>query len=240
MLDDHTTRKARAAGGVLDIGDVGGFDLGQFHLALGQCVERFGLFDHAHLEALAGLLQEGQVTLRGDANDRIAGLQQSLELSHVGAVGADLDGGGQRDGNQARVLAGIEKANEFGVGLRDQRHAVTLAQAHAQQFAGQYPGLIAQVTIADAGIDSATARIEVRPGFAEGGVIQCLGQIFEIGRSELQAVGRRRRVRLQKNSPSIAAHITPTRKTTIPGLYLPLGKWMTRLFPPRGLCADIR
>ena len=134
-------REARAAGGVLDVGDILRVNFRQLLFDSGECVERFGCVHHANVQARAGFLQERQVTLGGDANDGIAGFEQQMQLRHVGAVGAHLDRCRQCHGNQAGVLAGVEEADEIRIGFSHQRHAVALVEAQSQKFVGQVDGL---------------------------------------------------------------------------------------------------
>ena len=147
VLDHDAARKARAAGGVLDIGDVGRLDPGQRQLAPGQRVERRRHIDHAQGQALAGFLQKRQVALGGYRNGGVARLQQALQLGHVGQVCAHLDRGRQGHGQQAGVLAGVEKAEEIRVGFGHQGHAAAGLQAQAQQLAGQFDRLLAQLPV---------------------------------------------------------------------------------------------
>ena len=42
----------------------------------------------------------------------MAAREQALQLDDIGRMGAELDRGGQRDGNQSGVLTGIEKEQD--------------------------------------------------------------------------------------------------------------------------------
>jgi hypothetical protein len=113
---------------------------------------------------------------------------QALQLGHVGTVGTDLDRSGQGDGNEAGVLAGEKEAHEIRVGLGDQGDTIALFQAHAQQFVGQVQGLLAQLSVAEAGVDGAAAGVEIGPGLTPGCVIQSFGKGGKIGGAKWEFV----------------------------------------------------
>ena len=126
---DDTTRETGAPGCILDVRDICRLDGWQLHISNRQGVEGSGCIDHTHVQPFAGFPEEGEVTLRGDADRRIAGFEQPLQLGNVRAVRSHFDGGGQGDGDKARILTGVEEANEVRLGLRDKRHPITFVQA---------------------------------------------------------------------------------------------------------------
>ena len=184
----RSSRKARAAGGVLDVGNIVRCWPGQGFFVRGQRVEGFGHIHHAHGQRLAGLLEERQIALTGDTDSGITGLEQALKLRHIGLVPADFHRCRQRHGNQAGILAGKEKADEIRIGLGDQRHAITARHAKPKQFVRQIDGLLTQFPIADTGVDSAAAGVIVGSGRALRGVVERLGQSGEVGGAKRQLV----------------------------------------------------
>ena len=145
-LGDHgAAREAGAARGVLQVGELLG--RGRRRQLVGG-VERHELVHGAgerQRQAVGGLAQEADEIRRGEGRDRFAVAHQLAQVADVDLAAAEVDGGGQRHGHQAGVLAGVEHHREVGVGVGHQGQA--LAAAERRQAPGQLQGAGAQIAV---------------------------------------------------------------------------------------------
>lgn len=110
VLPDHYPAwKAGAAGGVLDIGNAVRMRGQRLLLSGRESIKTLRIRHHAQAETGAGFFQKRQIALGSHGDARVAAREQALQLGDIGRMRAELDRGGQRDGNQSGVLTGIEK-----------------------------------------------------------------------------------------------------------------------------------
>ena len=115
-------------------------------------------------KTLDGLDHERKKALRSNHDRGAAVFDQAAQLRHEALVSAEVDGRGQRDRNQAGVLAAKEYTKEIRVRLGDHCHTIALAQAKRDELAGEADGVLAQIRKRQRGVQIAATAVEICPG----------------------------------------------------------------------------
>ena len=119
--DHHPVGKARAAGRILQIGDIVGGGQAQGAPAQRQLAEILRRADEGQVQLTVGLAHQVDHVRRRDHGAGLAALHLQGQLADVAVAAAERGRQRQRYRQHGSILAAQEEADEVRAGLRDQR-----------------------------------------------------------------------------------------------------------------------
>ena len=154
----------RTAGGELQVTHILRFSRRKVRIGFRHLIQVFDCSNQLDLQTrgrLAGRLEEDSGS---DHGERLCRLHHGMNVVDVVAPSCECRGRRQRDGNQARILAGPEGTYEVGGRLGDDRDSLAPVQTRPDHTTCQRLRLVFQVPVWQYSQQFATAGVEVEAG----------------------------------------------------------------------------
>ena len=159
--DDDPARETRAAGRVLQVGDIFGARDLQRQIGFRKGVEIAGLPDMLQIQPGNGFREEREKGALTHGRLSAAGVNEFAQVVDIGLTAAKMHCSRKRYGHETGILTGKEKTDEVRIGVGNEGYAPSFRQAEPQEFAGKRAGHAAQQRIGNGSGKVSLSRIKV-------------------------------------------------------------------------------